>query len=65
MISHAKEMRKNEKIFQNTNQNILKMINIHDAEEVYEKLINYVKEKLEEKLRKNEENQKMVSDRLL
>lgn len=31
-IQRAVEMRPNEKIFQNTNPNILKMVNIHDAE---------------------------------
>lgn len=34
-ISKAVEMQPTEKIFQNTNPNILKMVNIHDAKEVY------------------------------
>lgn len=34
-IEKAIELQPHEKIFQNTNQNILKMVNIHDAKEVY------------------------------
>ena len=39
-------MRPHEKIFQNTNKNILRMINIHDSEEVYEQVQQDVEKRI-------------------
>lgn len=39
-------MQPNEKIFQNTNPNILKMVNIHDAKEVYAGVLEKLKARI-------------------
>lgn len=57
-------MQPNEKIFKTTNPNILKMINIHDAKEVYAELEVSVKKKLEEKTKLMEEKKSMIENRL-
>ena len=57
-------MRGNEKIFKNTNPNILKMINIHDAEEVYESLAKEIEGKIKEKKLLEKEKKEKIEKRL-
>ena len=52
-IKIALEKRSTEKIFVTANQNILKMLNIHDSAEAYEACRKYVEIRIEEITKKN------------
>ena len=47
-IEKALELKSTEKIFQ-SNENILKMVNLHNAGESYQKTVDLVNQKIEEK----------------
>ena len=53
LICKAIDMKPNEKIYSQANANILKMLNLGDADEVYAKCLATVRAKIEEKAKEN------------
>lgn len=63
-IKIALEKRSTEKIFATANQNILKMLNIHDSAEAYEACRKFVEVRIEEITAKNNENYSRLYERM-
>ena len=63
LIKKAIEMKPNEKIYSDANANILKMLNLGDADEVYRSCLSTCEEKIKEKEKEIEGLGKKVYDR--
>ena len=63
MIRKAIEMKPNEKIYSQANSNILKMLNLGDADEVYEKCLEQVLERISMKEKEYEKLAERVYER--